>query len=102
MFFFLFLFPRFNLTSNKPAKDDHKQTTKNQKKKSKTEKIISPCPDKSPLLLGPLRVIDDFAESDPGSKEFRKWFGDHLRIGGIYRPPNCIAKQKVAVIVPYR
>jgi hypothetical protein len=90
----------FSLISNQTAKDVQKP--KYQSQKSKPEKDLMACPEKSPLLLGPLRVIEDFAESDPGSKEFRKWFGEHLQMGGTYRPPDCIAKQKVAVIVPYR
>ena len=66
------------------------------------ETIVPICPERSPLLLGPLRVINDFPELAPSSKEFRLWYGDHLRLGGVFRPPDCIARQRVAVIVPYR
>ena len=70
--------------------------------KNNHSKKLPDCPDKSPKLVGPLRVIDDFEESVPDSKEFQKWFGKNLKLGGIYQPSECIAKQKVAVIVPFR
>jgi beta-1,4-galactosyltransferase 1 len=60
------------------------------------------CSEKSPHLLGPLRVIEDFPELKPNSKEFQNWFGKHLKNGGTYHPPDCIARQKVAIIVPFR
>ena len=84
-----------------------KSTTKHVKLKDVSHKSNHPknlpdCPEKSPKLVGPLRVIDDFEESVPDSKEFQKWFGKNLKLGGIYQPSKCIAKQKVAVVVPFR
>ncbi len=61
------------------------------------------CPLKSPHLLGPLQIIENVSpDLNPGSKEFVDWFGSHLKLGGSYKPPDCIARQKVAVVVPFR
>jgi hypothetical protein len=61
------------------------------------------CPLKSPHLLGPLQIIENVSpDLNAGSKEFVDWFGSHLKLGGSYKPPDCIARQKVAVVVPFR
>ncbi len=55
------------------------------------------------MLVGPLSVqfsgVDD---SDPSSDEFQKWYGSDLAVGGAYTPKDCVARQKVAIVVPYR
>ncbi|KAM9329238.1 beta-1,4-galactosyltransferase 1 [Gastrophryne carolinensis] len=58
----------------------------------------SACPDKSPLLVGPLRVefsmsvdLENVRKANPEVKE-----------GGRYKPSNCKALQKVALIIPFR
>ncbi len=67
------------------------------------EPTLPPCPDKSPLLIGPLSIKqNEILDSDPDSEEFKAWFGSGLEIGGASRPSDCVARQKVAVIVPYR
>jgi hypothetical protein len=38
----------------------------------------------------------------PDTKEFHEWFGNTIHIGGSSAPENCMARQKVAIIVPYR
>ncbi|KAK5864281.1 hypothetical protein PBY51_015537 [Eleginops maclovinus] len=48
------------------------------------EKKLQECPKISPLLMGPLRV--EFS-SPPG---------------GRFRPKDCVAQQKVAIIIPFR
>jgi hypothetical protein len=91
------------LTSDKNVEKNENVTSKQVKLKDLSTKNSFPdCPEKSPQLLGPLKVIEDFKEHLPDSKEFQNWFGENLKFGGIYQPPNCVAKQKVAIIVPFR
>ena len=61
------------------------------------------CPERSPLLVGPLSVKQSgIHDSDPSSDDFKRWFGSRLEVGGASRPEDCTARQKVAIIVPYR
>ncbi|XP_056425801.1 beta-1,4-galactosyltransferase 1 [Hyla sarda] len=57
-----------------------------------------PCPDTSPLLVGPLRIefsisvdLEEVRRTNPNVME-----------GGRYKPKNCKALQKVAFIIPFR
>ncbi len=60
------------------------------------------CPDEPPGLFGTLFVQQQSVpELLPGSPEFREWYGD-VREGGKFRPEQCQARQKVAIIIPYR
>ncbi|XP_063776131.1 beta-1,4-galactosyltransferase 1 isoform X2 [Pseudophryne corroboree] len=59
---------------------------------------LAQCPDTSPLLVGPLRVefsivvdLEEDRKSNPSVSE-----------GGRYRPKDCKALQKVALIIPFR
>ncbi|XP_036406960.1 beta-1,4-galactosyltransferase 1 [Megalops cyprinoides] len=61
-------------------------------------KELQKCPDTSPLLVGPLRIefgspvtLDLVKEENPGLEE-----------GGRYKPKDCVALQKVAIIIPFR
>ncbi|KAL4640248.1 beta-1,4-galactosyltransferase 1-like isoform X1 [Arapaima gigas] len=56
------------------------------------------CPDESPLLVGPLRV--EFSE--PLSLDTVRANNPKLLEGGHYKPKDCIALQKVAIIIPFR
>ncbi|OCT97447.1 beta-1,4-galactosyltransferase 1 [Xenopus laevis] len=56
------------------------------------------CPKTSPLLLGPQNIVfsihvdlEDIRKTNPDVTE-----------GGCYRPKNCKALQKVAIIIPFR
>ncbi|XP_070784294.1 beta-1,4-galactosyltransferase 2-like [Enoplosus armatus] len=62
-------------------------------------KTLGPCPDTPPRLVGPLRV--EF-NSKRTLDEVRKEISSPLQQGGRYRPPDCISKQKVAIIIPFR
>ncbi|XP_069007637.1 beta-1,4-galactosyltransferase 1-like [Embiotoca jacksoni] len=64
-----------------------------------TNKILGPCPDTPPDLVGPLRV--EF-NSKRTMEEVREEASPSLLKGGRYKPPDCIAQQKVAVIIPFR
>ncbi|XP_007542675.1 beta-1,4-galactosyltransferase 1-like [Poecilia formosa] len=64
-----------------------------------TSEPLGPCPDTPPSLVGPLLV--EF-ETKRSLELVRKQVGSLLQQGGRYRPPNCTARQKVAVIVPFR
>uniref|UniRef100_A0A6Q2YZG2 Beta-1,4-galactosyltransferase n=1 Tax=Esox lucius TaxID=8010 RepID=A0A6Q2YZG2_ESOLU len=56
------------------------------------------CPDEPPHLVGPLRV----ELSTPVSLDTVRKENPHLQVGGHYKPNDCIALQKVAVIIPFR
>ncbi|XP_042372121.1 beta-1,4-galactosyltransferase 2-like, partial [Plectropomus leopardus] len=66
---------------------------------SPTNVTLGPCPDTPPNLLGPIHV--EF-NSTLTLDEVRKEVGFPLQEGGRYKPPNCTAKQKVAIIIPFR
>lgn len=62
-------------------------------------KTLGPCPDPPPDLVGPLRVEFNFKLT---LEEVRKEISSSLQKGGRYKPPDCIAQQKVAIIIPFR
>ncbi|XP_062925170.1 beta-1,4-galactosyltransferase 1 [Mobula hypostoma] len=57
-----------------------------------------PCPETSPLLVGPLRI--EFSQSI-NLEEVRQ-INSLVGIGGRFTPSDCIAVQKVAVVIPFR
>ncbi|TRY91137.1 hypothetical protein DNTS_020424 [Danionella cerebrum] len=56
------------------------------------------CPEDPPRLVGPLRV--EF--TDPITLDLVRSENPALLPGGRYKPPECIALQKVALIIPFR
>ncbi|XP_072251201.1 beta-1,4-galactosyltransferase 1 [Leuresthes tenuis] len=66
--------------------------------KQEPAKNLEKCPETSPLLVGPLRV--EF--SSPVSLEQIKKDNPEVQLGGRYKPKDCQALQKVAVIIPFR
>ncbi|XP_069029510.1 beta-1,4-galactosyltransferase 1 isoform X2 [Embiotoca jacksoni] len=62
------------------------------------EKKLEKCPETSPLLVGPLRVEFNI----PVSLEQIKKDNPSVRPGGRFRPADCEALQKVAIIIPFR
>ncbi|XP_051559084.1 beta-1,4-galactosyltransferase 1-like [Myxocyprinus asiaticus] len=61
-------------------------------------KILEPCPETSPLLLGPMQI--DF--SQPLHLDMVRKENPLLFMGGKFKPSNCVALQKVAIIIPFR
>ncbi|KAJ7423151.1 Beta-1,4-galactosyltransferase 1 [Willisornis vidua] len=57
-----------------------------------------PCPEPSPLLVGALRV--EF--SQPVNLEEVARINPEIKAGGRFAPKDCIALQKVAIIIPFR
>ncbi|CAN9515225.1 unnamed protein product [Ophioblennius macclurei] len=59
---------------------------------------LKTCPETSPLLVGPLRVEFNM----PVSLEKVKKDNPQVEVGGRFRPPDCVALHKVAIIIPFR
>lgn len=55
------------------------------------------CPIKPPNLLGPIKVWFD----EPKFEELERIY-PYLEPGGHGKPKNCLARHRVAVVVPYR
>ncbi|XP_047657120.1 beta-1,4-galactosyltransferase 1-like isoform X2 [Tachysurus fulvidraco] len=68
------------------------------KKSNVTETQLEKCPDPSPLLVGPLRVEFNV----PVNLDEVRNVNSVLQEGGRFRPKDCIALQKVAIIIPFR
>ncbi|XP_051505136.1 beta-1,4-galactosyltransferase 1 isoform X2 [Myxocyprinus asiaticus] len=65
---------------------------------TETERKLETCPDNPPQLVGPLRV--EF--SDPVTLDLVREQNPALQPGGRFKPKDCIAQQKVAMIIPFR
>ncbi|XP_054479390.1 beta-1,4-galactosyltransferase 1-like [Anoplopoma fimbria] len=66
---------------------------------STKSKTLGRCPDTPPNLVGPLHVEFD---SKRTLDEVRKTISSPLQEGGRHKPPDCIAQQKVAIIIAFR
>ncbi|XP_020511587.2 beta-1,4-galactosyltransferase 2-like [Labrus bergylta] len=62
-------------------------------------KTIGLCPDTPPNLVGALRVEFD---NERTLEQMREDAGSGLQMGGRFMPLDCIAQQKVAIIIPFR
>lgn len=67
--------------------------------KALKDSTMGPCPDTSPILVGPLHVEFNYKRT---MDEVRKLVSDLVQDGGRYKPPDCISKHKVAIIIPFR
>ncbi|NWQ83324.1 B4GT2 galactosyltransferase, partial [Columbina picui] len=63
-----------------------------------TEKPLQPCQEMPPGLVG--RLLIEF--SSPMSMERVQRENPDVRQGGKYTPPDCLPRQKVAILIPFR
>ncbi|XP_073342761.1 beta-1,4-galactosyltransferase 1 [Pagrus major] len=73
-------------------------TQPEEKKTEEPAKKLEKCPETSPLLVGPLRVEFNI----PVNLEQIKKDNPNVELGGRFRPKDCEALQKVAIIIPFR
>ncbi|XP_040029304.1 beta-1,4-galactosyltransferase 1 isoform X1 [Gasterosteus aculeatus] len=78
---------------------DESQAPEDEKKKAEEpEKKLEKCPETSPLLVGPLRI--EF--NTPVNLDQIKQMNPNVQPGGRFRPGDCVALAKVAIIIPFR
>uniref|UniRef100_A0A8D0GEF5 Beta-1,4-galactosyltransferase n=1 Tax=Sphenodon punctatus TaxID=8508 RepID=A0A8D0GEF5_SPHPU len=63
-----------------------------------TDRPLLPCPEMPPGLVG--RLLIEF--SSPMSLERVQRENPDVREGGRYSPPDCLPRQKVAILIPFR
>ncbi|PWA18801.1 hypothetical protein CCH79_00005485 [Gambusia affinis] len=86
-------------TATRRRQDVERQPTEpGQNTTKEPVKPLEKCPETSPLLVGPLRVEFNI----PVSLEQVKRDNPNILPGGRFRPKDCVALQKVAVIIPFR
>ena len=56
------------------------------------------CPASPPKLVGPIRVWMD----GPPMEKIESLYKEDVEKGGHGKPDDCIARHKVAIVVPYR
>jgi len=79
------------------------QEVKEEKKKSRKRRSLEMCPEISPYLLGPLYVKQkNVPDLDPQGRDFSLHFSENLEVGGAWKPRECLARTKLAVLIPYR
>ncbi|KAL1023684.1 hypothetical protein UPYG_G00044540 [Umbra pygmaea] len=96
--FMSIVFSDSDLRKYKTENGDYGATKTNISKTPVVDEKSNICPDPSPLLEGPLRI--EF--STPVSLDTVKKENPKLQEGGRYKPADCVALQKVAVIIPFR
>ncbi|XP_068604325.1 beta-1,4-galactosyltransferase 1-like [Brachionichthys hirsutus] len=63
------------------------------------KRSLGPCPEEPPNLVGPLLVSFNFKLT---MEDVKRDIGTRLEEGGRYKTSECIARQKVAVVIPFR
>nr|XP_039260973.1 uncharacterized protein LOC120337292 isoform X1 [Styela clava] len=71
----------------------------NKEKDKISQKSLEKCKKRSPKLVGDMKSNPNIT---PSMEEVAKHVGPGLSIGGCYSPKECIALQKVAVIIPFK
>ncbi|CAN7982298.1 unnamed protein product [Ixodes pacificus] len=62
-----------------------------------SNKSLELCPLVPPNLVGPIKVL----QQAPSLEEIEKNF-THVMLGGRFKPKECLARHRVAILVPYR
>ncbi|XP_031417927.1 beta-1,4-galactosyltransferase 1-like [Clupea harengus] len=97
-------FSNTGLPTNRSRNDGMFVTSAQSKEPSPDETTSLPsaapqsCPETPPRLVGPHHV--EF--SNPVSLELVRKENPEIQEGGRWRPKDCTARQKVAIIIPYR
>ncbi|XP_008419198.1 beta-1,4-galactosyltransferase 1 [Poecilia reticulata] len=89
--------PKENVTQRRQEME-RQPTEPGQNRTEEPVKPLQKCPETSPMLVGPLRVEFNI----PVSLEQIKRDNPNILPGGRFRPKDCVALQKVAVIIPFR
>ncbi|XP_068570149.1 beta-1,4-galactosyltransferase 1-like [Cebidichthys violaceus] len=95
--------PKVVQTTKEEHREERKASEQPEEEKKKKEEVesekkLEKCPETSPLLVGPLRV--EF--TSPVNLDQIKDQNPNLRPGGRFRPRDCEALTKVAIIIPFR
>ncbi|KAM4710108.1 beta-1,4-galactosyltransferase 1 [Discoglossus pictus] len=88
---------QMNTTSNTPITSTLQSTTCVRSTETKEMVELLDCSETS-LLVGPLRI--EFSISV--DLDIVRMTNPNVRNGGRYRPTECIAQQKVAIVIPFR
>ena len=90
-----------HLKSNLGLSHENDNHEKSRKKRSATADrvAVEKCPENPPGLLGQIYVYQDFPKLEPNSVDFLDWYGPDVMPGGVWRPRNCQARQKVVILV---
>lgn len=75
------------------------ETTEKSKVTTTKLPVLPACPETPPDLKGPLRIEFNFKVN---LDDMKKQYNGTLREGGRFKPPDCVSKHKVAIIIPFR
>ncbi|XP_070692656.1 beta-1,4-galactosyltransferase 1 [Pempheris klunzingeri] len=89
---------RRGVSAEVPQRGPQEEQKPPEEKAEEPGKKLEKCPETSPLLVGPMRVEFNI----PVNLEQIKKNNPDVQLGGRFKPKNCEALQKVAIIIPFR